>query len=518
MRFLRILLVVLTGLAVTILVLRLLFPLPPRPSDPATTALPARTETRLGAALMPPMAVHEGRDGIVPLADGRDALAARILLLRAAEESVDLQYYIWQTDTTGWILLDEVRAAAERGVRVRLLLDDNGIPGLDPVLAGLDALPGVEVRIFNPFTLRQPKALSYAFDFFRLNRRMHNKSMTVDGIATILGGRNIGDIYFAYGEGAAYFDLDVLAIGPLAADVGADFDRYWSSDSAYPAGDILAPDTGGLAQLATEASAAWDSARGSVYAEALADAPVLARVLAGEGLLEWTSVRLVSDDPAKGLGRAADETLLVSRLPELLGRPARKLVLVSAYLVPGEAGTGLIEGLHASGVEARVLTNSLEATDVPVVHAGWIRYRERLGRAGAEVRELRARPEIDREGTPGWILGGSQSSLHAKTFAVDDERIFIGSFNFDPRSARLNTEMGVLVDSAALAIALSRALDGTGTTYRVMLDPDDPDRGLVWIMDKPDGTQVRYDHEPNSTSFQRGFVRLMSLLPVEWML
>lgn len=515
MRILRFLILILSALALVVIVLRLLYPLPPLPADEASRALPASTANRLGAALMPLAGAHEGQSGVVALADGRDALAARVLLLRAAEESADLQYYIWQADTTGWILLDEVRAAAERGVRVRLLLDDNGIPGLDPVLAGLDELPGVEVRIFNPFTLRRPKLLSYGFDFFRLNRRMHNKSMTVDGIATILGGRNIGDIYFAYGDGTAYFDLDVLAVGPVAADVGADFDRYWSSGSAYGAADILPPASDGLARLAEAARTGWDSARGSDYARAVADAPVVAQVLAGGDVLEWTGVTLVSDDPGKGLGRAAEGGLLIERLPALLGQPEREIVLVSAYLIPGRTGTELIEGTLAAGVAARIVTNSLEATDVPAVHSGWMRYRERLVRAGAEVLELRSRPEIEMTGSLAMVLGGSQSSLHAKTFTVDGERIFIGSFNFDPRSARLNTEMGVLVDSPGIAAALSAVLDLPGASYRVTAAPGG---GLVWTTRSPGGEVLVHDREPGTTAMQRAVVRVISWLPVEWML
>jgi cardiolipin synthase C len=195
-------------------VLKLAHPLPDRSGVEAGVAIPPGPDTRLGAAILARMADHPGQSGVVPLVDGRDALSARILMARAAEASIDVQYYIWQTDTTGWLLLDELRAAADRGVRVRLLLDDNGIPGLDDVMAALHAHPMIEVRLFNPFVLRQPRLLSYGFDFFRLNRRMHNKSMTMDGVATILGGRNIGDIYFVYGEGAGYFDLDVLGVRP----------------------------------------------------------------------------------------------------------------------------------------------------------------------------------------------------------------------------------------------------------------------------------------------------------------
>lgn len=464
---------------------------------------------------MPLMAAHEGLSGVVPLADGRDALAARILLVRAAQDTIDVQYYIWQTDTTGWLLLEELRAAAARGVRVRMLLDDNGIPGLDNVLADLDALDTVEIRIFNPFTMRSPKMLSYAFDFFRLNRRMHNKSMTVDGVATVIGGRNIGDIYFAYGEGTAYFDFDVLAVGPAATDVSVNFDAYWTSSSSYAAADILPASGDGLAELAAAVAIAQESARGSVYAASIADAPVLSQVLAGTDVMEWTTVTLVSDDPAKGLGAAAKDALLVGQLPALLAQPSKSIDLVSAYLIPGDAGMALIESYLADGIRTRLVTNSLEATDVPVVHSAWMGYRDRLVRAGAEVLELRARPDRPTTASLAQILTESRSSLHAKTFAVDGARLFIGSFNFDPRSAALNTEMGFLIESPAIATALARSLDRMEAFYRVTETRAD---AIEWSETGQDGAIITYAQEPNTTALQRGMVRVMSWLPVEWIL
>jgi putative cardiolipin synthase len=515
MRLFRFLLTIVIVLALAIVVLRWTHPLPPLPEDGASTAIPASEQTRLGATILPLMARHEGLSGVVPLADGRDALAARILLARTAEQTIDVQYYIWQRDTTGWLLMEELRAAAERGVRVRLLLDDNGIPGLDNVLADLDAMENVEIRLFNPFTMRSPKLLSYAFDFFRLNRRMHNKSMTVDGIATVIGGRNIGDIYFAYGEGTAYFDFDVLAVGEAAKDVSADFDGYWSSSSSYDAADILPKSDGGLAELAAAVAVANDSARGSDYATAIATAPVLSRVLAGEDVMEWTTVTLVSDDPAKGLGEAADEALLVGLLPKLVAQPKKNLDLVSAYLIPGKASTEMLERYLAAGIRVRLVTNSLEATDVSVVHSAWMGYRDQLIRAGAEVLELRAHPEMKSDPSLAQLLTGSQSSLHAKTFSIDGERIFIGSFNFDPRSTTLNTEMGFLIDSPAIATALSRALDRSETFYSVA---ESTDGTIVWTEIDNRGAIQTHDREPNTSAIERGVVRFMSWLPIEWIL
>jgi putative cardiolipin synthase len=232
-------------------------------------------------------------------------------------------------------------------------------------------------------------------------------------------------------------------------------------------------------------------------------------------VLEWVTVTLFSDDPAKGQGRHDRDDLLIARLNTVLSEPVESLDLVSAYLIPGRQGTDLLESYLAAGVATRIVTNSLEATDVPVVHSGWMRYRDRLVRQGADVLELRARPDRAPESSLAQILTGSQSSLHAKTFAVDGKRIFIGSFNFDPRSALLNTEMGFLIDSPTIAGALSRSLDGAESFYRVVLAEDG---ALNWIETREDGTTIRHAREPNSSAFERVMLRVMGWLPFEWML
>ncbi len=515
MRTLKFLLLVLALGTVSIFGMRLAFPLPDGPAGAASKAIPPSQTTALGDAFLPLAEQNAGQSGVYPLADGRDALVARILLARAAEQSIDVQYYIWQRDATSWLLLDELRQAAERGVRVRLLLDDNGIPGLDNVLAAMNDMPSVEVRIFNPFTLRDPKLVSYLFDFPRLNRRMHNKSMTVDGVATIIGGRNIGDIYFAYGEGEAYFDLDVLAVGPAATDVADNFDLYWSGASSYPAELVLAPSSDGLDELALEVAGANESVIGSDYIEGLKSSRLLARIKEWSLDLEWTDVTLVSDDPGKGLGEANGEDLLLARLSDLLGRPEERVDIVSAYLIPGESGTALIKRWLADGVETRLMTNSMEATDVMPVHSAWMGYRDEIVRAGGQVIELRSRPDIPPATSLARLLGGSLSSLHAKAFAVDNERVFIGSFNFDPRSASLNTEMGFLIESPRIATAMVNTMDSNNAVYSVELSENDE---IIWIEDLGGGEVTIHTEEPGTTAFQRALATFVSWLPVEWML
>jgi cardiolipin synthase C len=502
--------------ALAVLALRITYPLPDISARPASTARPPSLETALGRAVLPAMAMHAELSGVVPVRDGLEAFAARVHLVRSAQASIDAQYYIWQADTTGILLLDELRVAAERGVRVRLLVDDNGIPGLDRELAALDALPAMEVRLFNPFTLRDPKILAYTFDFPRLNRRMHNKSLTADGLVSVIGGRNIGDIYFAFGTDAHYIDMDVLAAGPAAADVSADFDRYWASASAYPAGLILPAAPEGLDLLRGAAEVARGAPTAEPYLRAIAETPLVGSLLEGTLPLEWVPVTLISDDPAKGLDEAAQDDLLVSRLIEILATPREQVELVSAYFAPGDRGAGLLTALAERGVRVRVLTNALEATDVPLVHGGYAEARPALLAAGVELYELRAGPDAAAPAERFGLPGSTATSLHSKTFAFDRGSVFVGSFNFDPRSARLNTEMGFLIESPAIAAGVTAEVDAVpeGAAYVVGLNGGD----LEWRLTGPDGATVVYDVEPNTSFTVRLLVGLVGLLPIGWML
>lgn len=507
-----------TALAAALIGAHLVFRPPSLEGRTESAAVEATAATRLGRIALTPPEPHAGDSGVVPLIDGRDAFAARIALIRAAEVALDVQYYIWQRDAAGLLLLDELRRAADRGVRVRLLLDDNGIRGLDGDLAALDAMPGFEVRLFNPFILRSPKVLGYAFDFFRLNRRMHNKSLTADGAATILGGRNVGDIYFGFGEGLRYIDTDVLVTGKAAADVGADFDRYWASGSAYPAARILPPaNPEALRRLIADAAAVTSSTEGRSYLERLRQANIVAEIAAGAVAFEWTRVTLVSDDPAKGLGKARLGDLLFPQLMALLSRPERSVDLVSAYFVPGRQFTERLAKLARSGTRVRILTNSLDATDVTIVHSAYVKYRPELLQAGVELYELKPAFVTDPREERASTTGSSRASLHSKTLAVDGNAIFIGSFNFDPRSFALNTEMGVVIESPRLAGGLARAFDAAfpGASYRPVLAGDG---SLVWEEPTADGHVVRHEHEPGATLASRILFRLLGLLPIEWLL
>ena len=482
-------------------------------------ALADNAHTLIGRAITPSTAAHPGLTGVHVLLDGRDAFAARAMMADNAERSLDVQYYIWRNDTIGTLLFSALRRAAERGVRVRLLLDDNNTVGLDHALAVLDAHPRIEVRLFNPFPMRGARMLGFLVDFARLNRRMHNKSYTMDGMVTIVGGRNIGDEYFdATGE-LLFSDVDVLALGPVVDLVQQDFDRYWNSRSAYPAAPLVGlPGPGAMAAFELHAARIAAAPQAQAYLQAMRDSRFVADLDQRALPLEWAPVWMLSDDPAKTLNDSAPESSVAHKLPALLGTPIRQADLVSPYFVPGPKWTPRLAGLAASGIKVRILTNSLEATDVAAVHAGYAKWRAELLRGGVTLYELKrawrrdAKPKRDHG-----VIGSSSSSLHAKAMAVDRERVFVGSFNFDPRSVELNTEMGLVIESGPLASMVDTLLNERMPlrAYEVRLTPDGK---LYWIDRRVDGSVVRHDREPGTSAWRRAVTGFMSLLPIDWLL
>ncbi|HEY6133107.1 MAG TPA: phospholipase D family protein [Rubrivivax sp.] len=499
--------------------------MPATPDKVASQALVDTSGTQLAKAIEPITRGHSGEAGVVALADGRDAFASRVLLARAAERSIDLQTYIFHADATGTLMFDELRRAADRGARVRLLLDDNNTGGMDPLLALVDAHPNIELRLFNPFANRGSRLVGYATDFSRLNRRMHNKSFTVDNQATVVGGRNIGDEYFEAGQGTSFADLDVVAVGDVVREVSTLFDRYWNSPSAYPAATLLV----GVEPMAdatfrAQVQKVRDSAEAAAYLRALERSPQVQDLLAGRPQIEWAAARLVFDEPEKVLNPPERVDLqLLPKLQESFGLARDGVDLVSPYFVPGDAGTEALATLARRGVRVRVLTNSLAATDVAAVHAGYAKRRKDLLRAGVQLFELKPSAETaaaqrSKGGGSGGLGGSSgggnsKASLHAKTFSVDRSRLFVGSFNLDPRSARLNTEMGMVIDSPRLAAQLSGALDriAPDAAYEVKLSPDGQ---LQWL----DSGGVVHTTEPQSGLVRRSLVEVFSWLPIEWLL
>ena len=346
-------------------------------------------------------------------------------------------------------------------MRVRLLLDDLNTGGLDPTIAALDAHPNIEVRLYNPLVQRGARMLNFLTDFGRVNRRMHNKSFTVDNQVSVVGGRNIANEYFGAGSGVVYADLDVIAVGAAVREVSKEFDLYWNSPSAYPAASFVgAPGPDGAADLEARFAATRADPESVAFIEAARTTSVVRDLLGGQLALEWTHAQVVYDDPAKTLDTTdRTDVLLFPELVRTIGRPEKTLDLISPYFVPGEEGTAALVTQAGKGVKVRIFTNSLASSEASVVHAGYAKRREDLLRAGVRLYEIKS--TAAREARDDKIKFGSSSSaaLHAKTFAVDRSRIFVGSFNFDQRSARLNTEMGLVIDSPTFARQLAERFD-----------------------------------------------------------
>lgn len=455
--------------------------------------------------------------GVRLLYDGKDAFAARVLLMRAARHTLDIQYYIWHDDLSGSLLLDEIASAAGRGVQVRLLLDDNGVSGLDARLAALAERDNVAVRLFNPFPLRWPKALNWLLAFRRLNRRMHAKSLTADGRATIVGGRNVGDEYFDAKPQGLFEDLDVLAAGPIAGDVLAEFEQHWRSSVAKNLAEILpCVSRARQAQMLDETKARSDAAER--YRAAIRALPIAEDLRDGDLDLTPAPLVLSVNTALENQGCADAPCGLDALLPQGLGIPKRELILVSGYFVPTRQGTADLAGLARGGVDVRVLTNSFAATDVGLVHAGYAPARRLLLDSGVSLYEMPA-PGDEPKTARKFIRPGSTStrarsgrSLHAKVYIVDRRHIYIGSANFDPRSAWLNTELGIVIDSPDLAGRMCEAFTAAArNSYRLAVDIDGK---LSWTDQRDDDPEPELV-EPATTRFSRTLVRLLSRLPIE---
>lgn len=476
--------------------------------------------SRLARLIQPLCDRHPELSGVYPLEEGNDAFAARYLLTNMAEKTLDVQYYIWHNDLSGRLLFSALFRAAERGVKVRLLLDDNNTGGLDESLRRLNAHPNISVKLFNPFQLRRMRCLCYLTDFKRLNRRMHNKSLTFDRQATIVGGRNVGDEYFGIGEQPLFSDLDVLAVGNVVADVCQDFERYWTSACVSPAEDVLgkASEKRFLHGLTIEE--VGGRARAKEYLKRLRDKFLARKMENNELPLTWAKVQLFSDDPLKGRGDLATKALMASRLFKMIGEPKVSMDIISAYFVPTRTGVSQLVYLARQGVKMTVLTNSLAANDVAIVHAGYAKWRKTLLRCGIELFEMKAneteRPARKERLRDRGLTGHSGSSLHAKTFAVDGRLVFIGSFNFDPRSARLNTEMGFVIESESLASSTHQRFIASlhDKAFQLVLAPR---RKINWIEYENDEKEIHHK-EPDSPLYKRILARIAYYLPIEWLL
>jgi len=479
--------------------------------------------SRTAADAAPYLTKHQGKSGFWLLGDGLDAYAARILLTETADRTIDLQYYLYHNDITGQILTYRLLRAADRGVRVRLLLDDMATKGIDTPLATLDTHPNIEVRIVNPYANRGFRALETLARFDAVTRRMHNKSFSVDNSMTIVGGRNIGDEYFGTHEDVNFGDMDVLAMGPVAAKVGAQFDLYWNSELAYPI-HSLTDSQGNLDTLRRDLKELYEAHRDSPYAQRARNSDLVRKFVAGTLPFQWGHALVFYDLPEKLVTDPEDRsTHLGPKVrPYTLGAVKRDLLIFSPYFVPGKEGVMVLTDLEKRGVRVRLLTNSLASTDVGAVHAGYAKYRKPLLQGGVEIFEFKPDADTPRRGKFAKLRGSSGASLHAKTSVFDREALFIGSPNLDPRSGKLNTELGILFESEPLAKGLADWFDENQAhiAYRVSLDRSQCknehrcEERLQWT-DEEGGREVIYLKDPETGVLTRFFVSLISLLPIE---
>jgi putative cardiolipin synthase len=498
-----------------------------RPDYPRipSTVLPLKPDAPLVAYASRIADQHGTDSGLRLISDSNDALLARIALADRAVSSLDLQYYIFNSDATGGLLAQRLLAAADRGVRVRLLLDDLHVAGDDHVLRILDGHPNIQIRLFNPFMERSHgwfgMGKQFAGDFSRLNRRMHNKALIADGAMAIVGGRNIGDEYFDANDSVNFRDLDVLAVGPVVPEVSQMFDRYWNSELAYPIGAFhrKTPSAEQLAQLRKTMAAHARQFSQTGYAQSLvARVGDLAHETPGTEWA-WGAATYLADDPEKGNPEADSKDLHIA--PEVrawMDGAQQRLTLISPYFVPGDKGVAYLQRMRERHVTVEILTNSLASTDAGDVYVAYASYRVALLKAGVQLYELK--PDA-REGHGGSHFFGSSTgsnSLHAKAMVVDEQHAFVGSMNLDPRSSHLNTEDGVIVDSPVLAKALLGIFaDATKPvrSYQVLLD----EKGAVYWQGKEPGQPViRYDHAPDTTWWRRFTVDAGGLLPIESLL
>ena len=469
--------------------------------------------TTVGALFQEAADRHPGQSGFGLVREGGRAFTARLAMADLAEKTLDAQYYIWDADTTGRIMADRLIRAADRGVRVRLLLDDHyQTEEGDFKLSALDAHPNIEVRFFNPVQNRRWRMWSFLTDFGRVNHRMHNKLFIMDNALGIAGGRNIADTYFGVRPDQNFRDLDMVMAGPVVKELSASFDLFWNSEWAIPVGAVMGKsateqDFLPLRKQLTDRI----SAAGYPYPIEERIADLRARIVEIRDAFIWAPGRVLVEDP----GRVSTDDggmIITSAILERLAETKNEVLIESPYFILRARGLQELRQLTSRGVRVRLLTNSAATNDVIAAHAGYANTREELLNAGVELYELRPDSNMKRE----WSIaaGKSRAALHAKAMAFDRETAFIGSFNLDPRSRSINTEIGVMVESPELARQLGEYMDegvAPGSAYHVTLDKDDD---LAWTAETS-GTDVAFDTDPETSPWQRFVVDVVGLLPIE---
>jgi putative cardiolipin synthase len=502
--------------------------LPPGSDFPktATTALPYGDQTLLGRQFESAARQHGGTSAFRLLSVGVDGFLARAEMINAAERTLDLEYFIFRQDETGQLLTEALLRAADRGVRVRLLIDDADTLAGDEQIAALESHPQIEIRIFNPFVYRGHvelfRAIEFGFTASRLDYRMHNKLLVVDNAIALVGGRNIGDQYFQVDPDSQFGDDDVFAAGPIVGELSRTFDEFWNSAMAIPVEGLATGKQTGAALAAFRKT--LDEHRrelkmdGTDYAGRVVTGEPLAGMIAGRLPLVWARAQLVYDSPEK---KRVENGEMVGKLmhhsvAEAASAVQSELLMVTPFFIPGDAGMRMFADLRKRGARVRVLTNSLESTPELVAHSGYMHYRAALLEDGVELFEVRAL--LGNSRGSGETLAATRSgnyALHAKLFVFDRQRVYIGSMNFDQRSRSLNTEIGLIIDSRELAEQTAtrfEAIVAPANSYALaLLGSGDGSSHLVWRTEENHGT-VEYDLEPARSDWERTKVKFLSLI------
>ena len=459
------------------------------------------------------------QSGFFLLSDNTDAFVARCALLSIAKKTLDIQYYIIHNDASGQYLAYLMMSAADRGVHVRILVDDINLSGRDSGLKMLSQHENIEIRIFNPLLNRKWfRNIELMFNLDRAGRRMHNKAFVTDNSTAIIGGRNIGDEYFDARHHLNFVDLDLLTIGPIVNDISHSFNDYWNSQWATPIEKlskikIVAKQ---LKSFKTKLKDKWHKARNTLYFDSLEQSDFKQKVITQEIPFIWSTAKLFYDRPEKLLNNVvAKNHYIIPQVLPYFEQAKKQLLITSPYFVPGSTGLKWFHSKKAQGIQISILTNSLVTTDVIAVHATYKKYRRELLDAGINLFELKATARNLYSWTKKLIEGSSKSSLHAKYIVIDQKYVFIGSANMDPRSKFLNTEIGIIIESEEIAQQIVQLFNKTSSpenSYQLLISK--VDNKLIWLTEK-NNLAVHYFYEPGASLLKKIAVFILGLLPIE---
>ena len=493
-------------------------------SIPETALQVDTAQTTLAQIIQPLQEQHPDLTGYLVLFEPLEALATRLSLIDKAEKRLDLQYYIWDNDKVGSLALHALIRAADRGVKIRLLIDDNNAKSTEGIFLALAQHPNIEVKLFNPYRFRKYRALDMILDLKRINRRMHNKSFIADHQVALIGGRNMTNQYYNVSDNYQFSDVDVMLVGTAVKDISHSFDEYWSHEYAYKVQEVVKQSAHHLSyeSLKRQLDEHYERVTVQNYLDLTSNSQAIDSLMSRDIQLDWVKAEVVKDSPDKIKSKAKKKEHLNFQLIQHLEQPEKNVDLISAYFVPEKKGAKMLTDLAKDGVKVRVLTNSFKANDVAVVHAFYGKYRQNLLEHGVQLYEFLPalnKNDLDKntedlaKKAKVSIKGLSRSSLHAKLMALDEKQVFIGSFNFDPRSAYLNTEIGVLLNSPPLARAVHTTMDENLSkyAYKLVLDAN---KKITWQRQTPQGPVI-YTKEPRMKWWQRAGIKMLSWLPIE---